>query len=116
MFTFLLVLILISVLILVHEWGHFYAARRLGVKVEEFGFGFPPRLFSVVRDGIRYSFNLLPLGGVVKIFGEHGEGEGDRESFVSRSAWHRFVILAAGVFMNLVLAWVFFTIGAVAGV
>jgi len=116
MFTFLLVLILISVLILVHEWGHFYAARRLGVKVEEFGFGFPPRLFSVVRDGIRYSFNLLPLGGFVKIFGEHGEGEGDRESFVSRSAWHRFVILAAGVFMNLVLAWVFFTIGAVAGV
>jgi regulator of sigma E protease len=96
----------------VHEWGHFYFARKLGVKVEEFGFGFPPKLFSFVKNGIRYSLNTLPLGGFVKIFGEHGEGERDKKSFSSRPVWQRFIILAAGVFMNLVLAWIFFSIGA----
>lgn len=107
--TIVLVLIFISILILVHEWGHFYVARRLGVKVEEFGFGFPPRLFSRIRGGVRYSFNLLPFGGFVRIFGEHGEGEGNRASFVSRPARERFIILAAGVVMNLILAWVLFS-------
>lgn len=116
MITLLLIVIVISILILVHEWGHFYSARRLGVKVEEFGFGFPPKVFSRVKNGITYSFNLLPFGGFVKIFGEHGEGEDDNESFASRPGWQRFVILGAGVFMNLVLAWVFFSAGSVAGV
>ncbi len=110
--TLIFVIIFISILILVHEWGHFYAARKLGVKVEEFGFGFPPRLFSAVRGGIRYSINLLPFGGFVKIFGEHGEGEGDTTSFVSRPAGQRFVILAAGVGMNFALAWFFFSVAA----
>jgi len=105
-------IIFISALILVHEWGHFFAARWLHVRVEEFGFGFPPRIFSRIKNGVRYSFNLFPFGGFVKIFGEHGEGERDRASFMSRSAWQRFVILAAGVFMNFVLAWVLFTAAA----
>lgn len=116
MITLLLVVIFISVLILGHEWGHFFAARRLGVTVEEFGFGFPPRLFSRVKNGVRYSFNALPFGGFVKIFGEHGESEGQNESFASRPVWQRFLILAAGVFMNLVAAWVFFTAAAGIGV
>lgn len=116
MLTLILVILIISLLILVHEWGHFYSARKLGVKVEEFGFGFPPRVFSVVKKGVRYSFNLLPLGGFVKIFGEHGEGEGEKTSFISRPAWQRLIILAAGVFMNAVLAWVFFSVGAGIGV
>ena len=116
MATFILVIIVISVLILVHEWGHFYSARKLGVKVEEFGFGFPPRLFSFVRNGVHYSLNLFPLGGFVKIFGEHGEGEGQMSSFVARPAWQRFIILTAGVFMNLALAWVLFSIGSGLGV
>lgn len=116
MTTLILIIIAISTLILVHEWGHFYAARLFGVKIEEFGFGFPPKVFSKVKNGIRYSFNLLPLGGFVKIFGEHGEGEGSKESFVSRPAWQRFIILAAGVFMNVVLAWLIFTVGAFVGI
>lgn len=116
MLTFILVILIVSLLVLVHEWGHFYSARKLKVKVEEFGFGFPPRVFSTVKNGIRYSFNLLPLGGFVKIFGEHGEGEGERESFAARPIWQRFIILFAGVFMNLVLAWVFFSIGSGIGV
>ena len=116
MLAIIFVIIFISALILVHEWGHFYSARRLGVKVEEFGFGFPPRLFSVMKNGVRYSFNALPFGGFVKIFGEHGEGEGHSDSFVSRSAWHRFMILSAGVFMNFFLAWVLFSIASGIGV
>lgn len=116
MFTFILLILTISVLILVHEWGHFYSARKLGVKVEEFGFGFPPRIVSRVWRGVRYSLNFLPLGGFVKIYGEHGEGEHDRKSFMSRPVWQRFVILGAGVFMNAVLAWIFFSIGAAVGV
>lgn len=116
MITLILVIIAISLLIVVHEWGHFYSARALGVKVEEFGFGFPPRIFSRVRNGVCYSLNLLPLGGFVKIFGEHGEGDQAPESFISRPAWQRFTILVAGVFMNIVLAWAIFTLGALIGV
>lgn len=115
MATFIMLFIAISVLILVHEAGHFYTAIWLKVKVEEFGFGFPPRVFSKVKNGIRYSVNALPFGGFVKIFGEQGEGEGSPESFISRPAWHRLAILVAGVFMNLVLAWVLFSIGAFVG-
>jgi len=116
MVTLLLIVLIIGLLILVHEWGHFYAARRLGIRVDEFGIGFPPRLFSRMRNGVRYSLNLLPFGGFVKIFGEHGEGEGEGESFISRPAWQRLAVLAAGVFMNFGLAWLFFSIGAAVGV
>lgn len=113
--SIIFVIIFISILILVHEWGHFFAARKLKVKVEEFGFGFPPRLFSRMKKGVRYSFNLFPFGGFVKIFGEHGESEHDRASFMSRPAWQRFSILAAGVFMNFVLAWVLFSVASAIG-
>ena len=116
MLTLILIILVISLLILVHEWGHFYSARKLGVRVEEFGFGFPPRIMSRVKNGIRYSINLFPLGGFVKIFGEHGEGEEDKASFISRPIWQRFIILAAGVFMNAALAWALFSIGSALGV
>ena len=85
------------------------------MKVEEFGFGFPPKIFSWVRNGIRYSFNLLPFGGFVKIFGEHGEGEENPSSFAGRPPLQRFVILAAGVFMNFVLAWILFSFASAIG-
>src|SRR3989344_6855961 len=116
MITLILIIIVISVLILVHEWGHFYSARKFGVKVEEFGFGFPPKVASRVKNGVRYSLNLFPFGGFVKIYGEHGEGEQDAKSFMSRPVWQRFTILAAGVFMSFLLAWVFFSVGATLGV
>ena len=115
MSTLILLIVAISLLILVHELGHFYSARWLKVKVEEFGFGFPPKIYSRVRNGIRYSINLLPFGGFVKIFGEHGEGTASKESFASRPAWQRVLILGAGVGMNMVLAWIFFSIGAAVG-
>lgn len=112
MLTLLFVVVSVSVLILIHEWGHFFSARALKMRVEEFGFGFPPRLWSRVRNGVRYSINMLPFGGFVKIFGEHGEGEKAEESFASRPPWQRFIVLFAGIGMNIVLAWLLFSVSA----
>lgn len=112
MTALLLLIISLSTLIIVHELGHFYSARFLRIRVEEFGFGFPPRVFSRVKKGIRYSLNILPFGGFVKIYGESGEGESSPDSFTSRPAYQRLLVLAAGVLMNLMAAWVLFTFGA----
>src|SRR3989338_10365814 len=95
-----LFILLIGVLVLVHEWGHFFVARRFGVRVEEFAFGFPPRLASLTRRGTRYALNLIPIGGYVKIYGESGEDERDPESFSSKPIWQRLAIIAAGMAMN----------------
>ena len=109
--TILIFIILLGALVLVHEWGHFFVARRFGVRVEEFAFGFPPRMASFVRKGTRYALNLIPIGGYVKIYGESGEDERDPESFSSKPIWQRLAIIAAGVAMNVVLAWAFFSVG-----
>lgn len=96
---------MLLVLVLVHEWGHYITAKKAGCKVEEFGFGFPPRLFSKMWGETLYSFNLLPLGGFVKIEGENMDEENPTStSFASKSASWRIAILSAGVIMNLVLA------------
>lgn len=106
-FNWLWVIPVLGVLIIIHEMGHFFAARWLGIKVEEFGIGFPPRIFAVRRNGIDYSLNLLPIGGFVKILGENGESD-DPASFGRAPAWKRIIVLAAGSFMNLVLALLIF--------
>lgn len=125
MVTLILVIFVISVLILVHEWGHFYSARRLGVKVEEFGIGFsgqefgfrfPPKIATYFKNGVRYTLNPLPFGGFVKIFGEQGEDTMNPESFASRPLWQRSLIIGAGVLMNFFLAWALFTGGAMLGI
>lgn len=74
------------------------------MKVEEFGFGFPPRLFSWVKNGVRYSLNLIPFGGFVKILGEDGADRMEQGSFAAQPAKWRFGVLAAGVVMNLLFA------------
>lgn len=109
--TIAIFITLLGVLVLVHEWGHFVVARRFGVRVEEFAFGFPPRLLSITRRGTRYALNLIPIGGYVKIFGETGEAEKNPASFSSRPLSQRLAIIAAGVAMNVVLAWVLFSLG-----
>ena len=107
----ILLLILIIVLVLSHEAGHFLLAKWRGVRVDEFGIGFPPRLLSFKKGETRYSLNLLPLGGFVKIFGENGdEGEGDPRSFVSKPLWVRSLIVAGGVLANLFAAWIIFSL------
>ncbi|MEX1111936.1 MAG: RIP metalloprotease RseP [Candidatus Andersenbacteria bacterium] len=98
-------IVMLLVLVLVHEWGHYFAAKKAGCTVEEFGFGFPPRVASFVKNGTRWSFNLLPIGGFVKITGENMDQEDPGpDSFASKSATWRIIILAAGVVMNIVLA------------
>jgi len=107
--TFLIVL---SLLILVHELGHFIAARRAGVWVEEFGFGFPPRILAKKVGETVYSINLLPLGGFVKLHGENKEEEiVDRErAFLFKGKLARTVIILAGVAMNFLLALLSFSL------
>ncbi|MBI2055307.1 MAG: site-2 protease family protein, partial [Candidatus Sungbacteria bacterium] len=109
--TIFFFILLLGLLVLAHEWGHFIVARRLGVRVEEFAFGFPPRLASFVRRGTRYAINLFPFGGYVKIFGESGEKSDDPRSFSSRPVGQRLAVIVAGVAMNIVLAWVLFSFG-----
>ncbi len=114
--TILLFLVLLSVLVLVHEFGHYIAAKRSGMTVEEFGIGFPPRLFGWKRpSGTTWSVNMIPLGGFVKIKGENGENANAPDSFAAQSWIKRFVVIIAGVAMNLVLAWVLFTVGFMFG-
>jgi regulator of sigma E protease len=111
----ILFIVILGVLVLVHEAGHFFAARKAGVRVEEFGFGIPPRVWGKKIGKVLYSLNLLPIGGFVRIFGEEGEHANDPESFSSRRPSVRVGILAAGVLMNVALAWVLFSFGHVMG-
>lgn len=114
--TALLFIGLLLALVLVHEWGHFIAAKKAGCTVEEFGFGFPPRIFSVMYHGTRYSLNLLPIGGFVKIEGEDMQDTNPGPtSFGSKSATWRIIILAAGVIMNVVLAVALLTVQGAIG-
>lgn len=115
MLTLIIFLAVLSLLVFVHEFGHFIAARRLGVKVEEFGFGFPPRLFGWKRGETTYSINWVPLGGFVKLKGESGEFMHHHDSFAGKSIGRRTIIVAAGVLMNFFLAIVLFTIGFLYG-
>lgn len=139
MITALIFILVLSVLVFVHELGHFWTARKLGVKAEEFGFGFPPRVFGFYKDkqgkrrhfwgnksleelplgqeaaGTVYSLNWLPIGGFVRIKGENGEGKQEPDSFAAKSLWKRALILAAGVIMNIVLAFFLLSLGYMFG-
>ncbi len=104
MFTFLVFIIVLSVLVLVHEAGHFIVAKRTGMKVEEFGLGFPPRLWSFRYNGTVYSINAILFGGFVRIYGEEGEHRNAPGSFGYAGFWRQLAVVFAGVGMNLVLA------------
>lgn len=116
--TVLIFFLMLSVLVLIHELGHFIAAKKFGIKVEEFGLGLPPRIFGVKRGETIYSINWLPIGGFVKLFGEEGEEmvKGKKapvsevkRAFYARPAWQRGIVLLAGVTMNFLLAFVIIT-------
>lgn len=119
--TFIVFLLILSVLVLIHELGHFFVAKKLKVKVEEFGFGIPPRAFGIKRGETVYSINWLPIGGFVKLYGEDEAGAGkigikNKESgskdksraFFARPPGQRAAIVVAGVLMNTILAVVIF--------
>lgn len=108
------ILLFIS-LVVVHEWGHFIMARRNGVGVEEFGIFFPPRLFKHrTRGGWDFTINLLPLGGFVKLKGEH-DTDTEKGSYGAAPLWAKTKIMAAGVVMNLIVAVVLLMIVALVG-
>jgi regulator of sigma E protease len=113
--TIILFILVLSLLVFVHELGHFFMARRMGMRVEEFGFGFPPKIFGVRRGATEYSVNWIPLGGFVRIKGESGDHRFDSDSFASKAPWKRFLVLIAGVVMNLVLAAALFSVGYMVG-
>jgi regulator of sigma E protease len=112
--TLILFVVTFTVIIAVHEFGHYLTARLLGMKVLEFAFGFPPRLFAFRKGGIDYSINAIPFGGFVRILGQDDfairqVGEGEPGSFTSKPWWSQAVVLVAGVTMNVVLALVVLT-------
>ena len=114
--TFITFIIVFSLVIFAHEFGHFFAAKKAGVKVDEFGFGYPPRLFAKKWHGTEYSLNWIPFGGFVKLRGLEEEARpDDPDSFMTKKAWPRFTILVAGVFMNVVLAYVIVSLGFMIG-
>lgn len=131
MLAVLAFLVVLSVLILIHEAGHYLAARLFRVKAEEFGYGLPPRAIGFVRvDGkwrrvkrgdqssyanTIWSLNWLPIGGFVRIKGEEGENR-DKDALHARPVWQRFVIVSAGVLMNWVLAAALLSIGFMVGI
>ncbi len=141
MFTTILIIVLVviglSVLILGHEAGHFFAAKLFGLKVDEFGIGFPPRMVAKKFGETEYSINWLPFGGFVRISGERGEFEGispeegaggkndaqvpmieaeKARLFYNQPAWKKSVIVLAGVFMNFILGWLLIAVVFMVGV
>ena len=106
--AWLLVIPVLAFLIFIHELGHFVTAKWFGIKVTEFGFGFPPRIFGVRRGETTYSINLIPLGGFVKMVGE--EDPTEPRSFARQSVLKRVVVLCAGPLMNLIFPLVMLTI------
>lgn len=114
--TIITFFIVLSILVLVHETGHFLLAKKAGIKVEEFGFGYPPRIVAKKIGETIYSLNLLPFGGFVRLFGEElGESEraGERENkraFWAKSKKARTSVIVAGVLANFLLAIVVFSL------
>lgn len=122
--------VILGLLVLTHELGHFLTARLFGVRAEEFGFGLPPRLFGFYRASNNkikfvwgkkfnaldapktlFSLNAIPIGGFVKIKGEDGENPLAEDSLVHKKIWQRIIILSAGVMMNIITCIILLTIG-----
>ena len=104
----LLIVPVLGFLIFIHELGHFATAKWFGIKVTEFGFGFPPRIFGVRYKGTVYSLNWIPLGGFVRMVGE--EDPSHPRSFAGQARWKRAIVLVSGSVMNLAFPIIVFAI------
>lgn len=103
--SFIIFIVAISTMILIHEMGHFLVAKWMGLKVEEFGLGYPPRLVSKKIGETIYSLNLIPMGGFVRIWGMESKVKKDKHrAFYHQNKIVQFLILSAGVIMNFILA------------
>lgn len=103
--SIIITLLIIAVLVLVHEWGHFIAARRIGIPVYEFALGFGYKLYSIKKNGVEYSIRLIPLGGFVRMAGEEmGDDFSQPDGYSNRSPFEKMSVAFAGPFMNFILA------------
>lgn len=114
--SIILFIIVLVVLILVHEFGHFISAKRSGIRVDEFGIGFPPRIIGKKIGETTYSLNWIPFGGFVKIFGEDPNeesisGPDSKRSFVNKKRRIQALVIVMGVVFNMLLALVLFSAG-----
>lgn len=113
-------LIILSILVFVHEFGHYITAKKNGIRVDEFAIGFPPRIFSWMRGETKWSLNLIPIGGYVKIFGENPDeesmaGPDSSRSFVNKPKKVQALVLSAGIIFNIVFAWALIALGFIFG-
>lgn len=110
--SILLFFIVLAILVLTHEFGHFIVAKLSGIRVDEFGFGFPPKLFGYKKGETEYTLNLIPFGGFVRIFGEeeneefvHADEKTKERSLYGKPRYIQAAVMAAGVTFNVLLAW-----------
>lgn len=118
MITFLVIIV---VLVFVHELGHFLFAKKSGIRVDEFAIGFPPKIYSFTKGETKYSINLIPFGGYVKIFGENPDeeslsGSDSSRSFVKKPRHIQALVLVAGILFNVLFAWLLFSLSFSLGV
>lgn len=118
--SILIFIAILLILVVSHEFGHFIVAKKSGIRVDEFSFGFPPKLFGKKFGETTYNFNALPLGGYVKIFGENPDeeslsGPDSNRSFVNKPWYTQAAVLVAGVSMNFLVAWLLLSIGFMSG-
>jgi regulator of sigma E protease len=119
--SIIIFIIILGVLILVHEFGHFIVAIKSGIKVSEFGIGFPPKIVKLFRwRETDFTLNAIPFGGFVKIFGENPEeesisGPDSSRSFVNKPRWIQALVLVAGVSFNIIFAWILISVGFMYG-
>lgn len=109
MVTVLLVIGILVLLIVAHELGHFIVSKLCGVRVIEFGIGYPPRAFLICKIGdTEYTLNWIPFGGFVRLYGDEGDGAHGPGALVDSARWKQALILIAGVTMNLLVGWLLF--------
>ncbi len=119
--SIILFFIILLILVIVHEFGHFIVAKKFGIRVDEFGFGFPPRAMKLFKRGeTLFTLNWLPIGGFVKIFGENPDDENTNgpdkaRSFVNKPKRIQAAVLFAGVTFNFLLAWLLMSAGFMSG-
>lgn len=136
MLTTIIFLLVLTLLVFVHELGHFLAARLFKIRVDEFAIGFPPRIWSFMRKGTRFAINIVPLGGYVKIHGENGDDSHigpdgkpkpgvaldasgmpipDSDSILAKLRWQQAIVLVAGVTFNVLLTWMLLSLSFMIG-
>src|ERR1035437_1232321 len=107
--TLIVAFLSLIALMIIHEFGHFIIAKKFGVRVDEFGIGYPPRIYGKKIGETIYSINWLPLGAFVRIYGEEG-GVDDYRSFQNLKIWQRFLIMIGGVAAFWIAAVIIFSI------